>query len=80
MLPVARVLKAYSWVLNRLGRVGPVPEGMSATVALRVQALGARHAALRAQVERAAAAFQEEHGYRAPYWDLVRLAREAHDR
>lgn len=80
MLPVARALKAYSWVLNRLGRVGPVPEGMSATVALRVQALGARHAALRAQVERAAAAFQEEHGYRAPYWDLVRLAREAHDR
>jgi hypothetical protein len=31
-------------------------------------------------VERAAEAFQREHGYRAPYWDLVRLAREARDR
>lgn len=80
MLPVARTLKAYSWVLNRMGRVGPVPEGMSATVALRVQALGARHGAIRADVERAAEAFQREHGYRAPYWDLVRLAREARDR
>ena len=77
LLPVARAMKAYSWVLNRSGRVGPIPEGMSATVALRVQALGARHAALRAHVEAAAATFQREHGYRAPYWDLARLAREA---
>lgn len=80
LLPVARLMKAYSWVLNRFGRVGPVPEGMSATVALRVQALGARHAALRAHVETAATAYQREHGHRAPYWDLVRLAREANAR
>lgn len=79
LLPVARVLKAYSWVLNQLGRTGPVPEGMSATVALRVQALETRHAAIRARVEQAAEAFQREQGYRAPYWDLVRLARDARD-
>lgn len=77
MLPVARVMKAYSWVLNRFGRIGPVPEGMTATVALRVRALVERHAAIRARVEASAAAFQREHDYRAPYWELVRMAREA---
>lgn len=79
MLPVARVMKAYSWVLNRFGRIGPVPEGMTATVALRVRALSERHAAIRARVEAAAAAFEREQGYRAPYWELVRMAREARE-
>src|SRR5690606_8511069 len=50
MLPVARLMKGYSFVLNLLGREGPVPEGMSATVALRVRALSARHAAIRERV------------------------------
>lgn len=79
MLPVARVMKAYSWVLNRFGRIGPVPEGMTATVALRVRALTERHAGIRQRVEAAAAAFGREHGYRAPYWELVRMAREARE-
>lgn len=35
MLPIARAAKTYSAVLNMIGFVGPVPEGMSATAALR---------------------------------------------
>jgi hypothetical protein len=79
MLPMARVMKGYSALLNLFGRVGPVPEGMTATVALRVRALHELHARIRQRVETTASAFQREHGYRAPYWELVRLAREARD-
>ncbi len=73
-LPLARLAKAWSWVLNRFGEIGPVPEGMSATVALRADGLRARHAAAVRLLEERAAAFRAEHGYEAPYWELVRLA------
>jgi len=77
MLPLARCLKTWSVLLEALGRVGPVPEGMSATAALRNQRFVHDHAELRARVAVLAAGFQREHGYRPPYWELVRLAREA---
>ena len=79
MLPVARMLKGYSMALNALGREGPVPEGMSATVALRVKALEAWHGAIAERVLSRAAAWREEHGYRAPYWELYRMAQAARD-
>lgn len=79
MLPIARLLKGWSWVKNRFGAEGPIPEGMSATVALRVEWLRERHRAIKAAVEEAAGAFEEEHGYRPPYWELVRLANEARE-
>ncbi|HPC83376.1 MAG TPA: hypothetical protein P5234_08390 [Thermoanaerobaculaceae bacterium] len=74
-LPLARLAKAWSWVLNRLGRVGPVPEGLSATAALRSSEVGRVH---RQRVERLQASAEElarRQGYRPPYWQLVRLAR-----
>ncbi|MCA9611269.1 MAG: hypothetical protein KC586_00790, partial [Myxococcales bacterium] len=74
MLPVARLMKAWSWVKNRFGAVGPVPEGMSATVALRVQWLNARHAELRGRVERKVEQYRARTGHRPPYWELVRMA------
>ena len=43
MLPIARVMKAYSWALNLFGRVGPVPEGMDATAALKNSWYSERH-------------------------------------
>lgn len=76
-LPVARLLKAYSVVLNLFGRPGPIPEGMSATTGLRVDWLRARHGAIRAELEAEADAYGRERGRRAPYWVLARLAREA---
>jgi predicted sulfurtransferase len=74
MLPVARVMKAWSVVLNVFGKVGPVPEGMSATTALRVDHLKRLHAWLRADVLKQAVEFQRTHGYVAPFWELEGFA------
>jgi hypothetical protein len=76
-LPFARLAKAYSVMKNRSGGVGPIPEGMSAATALRVQKLKADHAAITARLLEKADKFKAERGYVPPYWELVRLAREA---
>ena len=76
-LPLARMAKAYSVVLNMMGGVGPVPEGMSATAALRSEWFSARHRAIKAQTLRLADEFRNAKGYRPPYWELVKLARRA---
>jgi hypothetical protein len=76
-LPLARLAKAYSAALNLFGAVGPIPEGMSAATALRVERLRARHGRLRAGVERRAEAYRARRGRRPPYWTLLRFAREA---
>lgn len=77
MLPVARVAKAYSLVLDAFGRIGPIPQGMSATAALRNRAYHARHNRLAAAVHERALAFEDSTGYRPPYWELVEMARDA---
>jgi hypothetical protein len=77
LLPVARGLKAYSWTLNAFGALGPIPEGMSATVALRLQWYRSRFESIRARLVERARSFEAERGYPAPYWELVRLARQA---
>jgi len=77
MLPPARLAKAWSALLNCLGKIGPIPEGMSATTALRVEYLTTVHASLRASVLQNAEQFKMEYGYTPPYWELIRMAREA---
>ena len=77
MLPLGRLAKAYSAALNLAGRVGPVPEGMSATAALRARRLGELHADLVRDVVTRAGALAVARGHRPPYWELVRLARES---
>jgi len=79
LLPTARLAKAYSVVKNWFGAVGPIPEGMSATTALRVEQLKQRHAGLVAKVVERAGRFKDERGYVPPYWELLRLAREAQE-
>jgi len=74
-LPLARVMKGYSWVLERLGKVGPIPEGMSATAALRNSAYTARHRLLGTRVRAEAERIAAEQGYFPPYWVLLDLAR-----
>jgi hypothetical protein len=76
-LPLARVVKGYSWVLERFGKVGPIPEGMSPTAALRNSAYTARHRALAARVRAEAERVAAEKGYFPPYWVLLDLARAA---
>jgi Permuted papain-like amidase enzyme, YaeF/YiiX, C92 family len=76
-LPFGGLLKAYSGLKNWCGRVGPIPEGMSATTALRVQKLVADHAAIKARLLAGVEKFEAEHGYTPPYWMLVSIARGA---
>ncbi len=76
-LPLARLAKAWSLVLEAFGEIGPIPEGMSATTGLRIQWLQARHAAIRDGIRARVAAYRAEHGRRPPYWALVAMGREA---
>jgi hypothetical protein len=77
MLAPARLVKAYSVVLNLFGKVGPMPEGMGAAAALRNLELSARHEEIKKKLLVQAAFFQEKQGHRPPYWDLVRMANRA---
>ena len=74
LLPVARAAKLYSVLLNQFGKTGPIPEGLSATAALRVDKHRAAHAARAARLGALANDFEHKHGYAPPYWELVRLA------
>ncbi|MCC7052620.1 MAG: hypothetical protein IT355_05090 [Gemmatimonadaceae bacterium] len=76
MLPLARVMKAYSAMRVMLGGHGPVPEGMSATAALRNRAYGAAHRARADALHAAVTSWRQgiEHGHPPTYWTLVRLA------
>ena len=76
-LPVARLMKGYSWLRERSGGVGPIPEGMSPSAALRNRAYGTRHAELKAALRSRVEQWTIEKGYRPPYWSLVALARSA---
>lgn len=77
MLPFVRVLKGWSLILNAFDRIGPVPEGMSATAALRNQRFNREHAEIRERLLVRTAEFERERGYRAPYPELVLEARQA---
>jgi hypothetical protein len=63
--------------VNLFGGVGPVPEGMDATAALRNLELTAMHEKIRDRVLAQAADFEQQQGYRPPYWELVRMANKA---
>ena len=79
-LPVARVLKGYSWIRGLAGGIGPIPEGMSPSSALHNRSYNDRHAALKTDVRQAADEWASANGYRPPYWTLVALAREVNAR
>ena len=76
-LPIGRLAKGFSALLERFGRVGPVPEGMSAVAALRTRAFGRRERHLAAQVGAQATLLAQQQGYPPPYWTLLDLARQA---
>jgi len=74
-LPVARVSKAYSWMLERVGHRGPIPEGMSPPAALRNRSFAIHQRRVAGHVSERAALIAREQGYPPPYWVLVDLAR-----
>ncbi|HTY35968.1 MAG TPA: YiiX/YebB-like N1pC/P60 family cysteine hydrolase [Bacteroidota bacterium] len=76
-LPVGRGAKLYSALLNLFGRIGPIPEGMTAEAALRNKHYSARHRAIENELNRLAGEFEKEQGYLPPYWGLLQMARSA---
>lgn len=76
-LPMARLLKAYSWMRERFGDVGPIPEGMSPAAALRNRSYNTRHAVLKVALRSGVERWTADKDYRPPYWMLVSLARDA---
>lgn len=74
-LPVGRIVKGYSVVREMFGSFGPVPEGMSASAALRNKAYSARHDRLSKAVLRRATEFTATEEYPPPYWKLLDMAR-----
>jgi hypothetical protein len=74
LLPLARVLKGWSIIKNKLGYIGPIPEGMNATTALKNMWLTENHEDLVKQIKVSATEFQKTKGYLPPYWQLVKMA------
>ncbi|PKL82671.1 MAG: hypothetical protein CVV24_08890 [Ignavibacteriae bacterium HGW-Ignavibacteriae-3] len=77
LLPIARIMKDYSSLLNLFGKVGPVPEGMSPESALRHKKLVELHEKIKFSVDVKIKYFLEEMKYTPPYWKLVGFARES---
>lgn len=73
-LPIARVLKGYCMIKNFFGGTGMIPEGMSATQALKNESFVAMHVNLKKKTEKRADDFIKQNGYRPPYWQLVKFA------
>lgn len=78
MLPIARVIKAYSAILNQFGTIGPIPEGMGPTAALRHSWFTGKHDLAVARLKELVREFEAAEGYFPPYWTLVDLARKAY--
>jgi hypothetical protein len=64
-------------VLNVFDKIGPIPEGMDATAALRNDWFSKLHVRLKERVLVLVDQFRRENGYMPPYWELVKLARKA---
>jgi hypothetical protein len=75
LLPLARVVKFYSLALNLMGKVGPIPEGMGSTSALRHLWLVRQHDRMREGILRGVERFRRDRGYTPPYWELLKMAR-----
>ena len=73
-LPIVRVVKGYCMLKNLFGSTGIIPEGMSATQALKNESFVAMHVNLKKKTEKLADDFIKQNGYRPPYWQLVKFA------
>jgi hypothetical protein len=78
-LPITRLVKIYSLILNQFGIVGPIPEGMDARAALRNRYFTKHHKKIADLTYQLAAQFKKDNGYTPPYWEIVKLARQAKD-
>lgn len=77
LLPMARVLKAYSFFLTTIGKEGVIPEGMDAVTALKNNDFVDRFNKCKAVTASKITLFKEENNYLPPYWQMVRFAEES---
>jgi hypothetical protein len=77
LLPFVRMLKLINMIQNLFGFHGMIPEGMSATRALKNNTFVTAHVAIKAETEKHVRQFLEKEGYRPPYWKLFSLAQNA---
>lgn len=77
MLPVARLLKGWGMLQNQFGIPSKIPEGMSATTALRNQWFSDRFQRLKWASEMNVQRFEQAHHYFPPYWQLIKAVRRA---
>jgi hypothetical protein len=78
-LPLGRILKLFSAALNLVGLEGPIPEGMTVEAALKNVVNSESHENIKEKLIVLADEFEARNGYRPPYWELVKLARQARD-
>ena len=76
-LPIVRVVKGYCIIKNLFGKIGMIPEGMSAARALKNQTFVAMHVRVKNKTMQMADEFLKQNGYRPPYWQLVKFAEKA---
>ncbi len=77
MLPVARLIKGWSLLQNLFGKAGKIPEGMSATQALKNLRFEEMHREVKLKLTEEAQIFKREKGYTLPYWQLFHFAEMA---
>jgi hypothetical protein len=76
-LPFVRILKFYNMMQNLFGIHGMIPEGMSATRALKNNTFVDAHVTIKADTEKKVREFITNEGYIPPYWKLFSMASEA---
>ncbi len=79
MLPIARILKGYSLILNLFDKAGPIPEGMNATAALKNEWFSAQHNLTVERLRGEAELFYKQNNYVPPYWELIKSARNIYN-
>jgi len=77
LLPIGRIMKAYSSIMNFLGGEGPVPEGMTAASALKNKYFSQRHNEIEDKLLPLLDKFEKDNGYKPPYWKIIEMTREA---
>jgi hypothetical protein len=77
LLPLARTIKAYSFLLNSFGKEGLIPEGMTAETALKNNTFVDRFNNLKSLTESKITYFKKENNYLPPYWQIVKMAEES---
>jgi hypothetical protein len=76
-LPIVRVVKLWCVIKNLFGGIGIIPEGMSATRALKNNSFVSMYNDVKEKTELNAVHFMKAHQYRPPYWQLVAMAKKA---